>query len=590
MIVGIPPNTCSICYLNFSNERTPLILTLCGHTYCKECLDILVIEKEIICPECKQITIISESPIKSLPKNRSLIDMIIYSEVKNNKTNKNTIDTYNSDDYNSNTSYTSENENKIINKKFNKMRLLNEFKSAIKIFETTYNNIFIEHPYINDIKEEFIIKEIDDVLNHIIFIVNNYRKELHSKVKKEFKKIKLIKNFKYSLNLYKQKILDLNKKIKYIYNNNNNQTTVKQEDLISNVNKTPQNNKTKNLLNDENITENKNKYNSFNNIKFNSDEIKDIHSNIKNIKSEFNLDKQNQSVEFINKNNNYEKLKQFEYIKLTKEEVQQIKADIQFINLFDISLKNYTTKIYNPCYYFFINKFQSEQIYEDIKKMLTKICDFDEYVCKYNIEEINSFNQKKFLKVFIETCINSDYKKIKYIFNHFKLNSNFICSDSLEKLVNQASLFEHSNYSSIFNLAGSGNSQTNQVNASSSNNEYEVPNNRNPINSNSLFNNYSNFSRTNNNNSTMFSNNSRLFNNSNRILPVNSCNISSNFKDKIFCLNTYLSYFKDKTDLNELIKFLIEEQNYIPFKLDIENKLDVKLSKDYEWIMNLHIF
>ena len=46
-------------------------------------------KKEIICPECKQITAIAENPGKSLPKNRGLLNLIIYNEEFNKGVSKN---------------------------------------------------------------------------------------------------------------------------------------------------------------------------------------------------------------------------------------------------------------------------------------------------------------------------------------------------------------------------------------------------------------------------------------------------------------------------------------------------------------------
>jgi hypothetical protein len=62
-----------------------------------------------------------------------------------------------------------------------------------------------------------------------------------------------------------------------------------------------------------------------------------------------------------------------------------------------------------------------------------------------------------------------------------------------------------------------------------------------------------------------------------------------NYKDKISNLYTYLKNFKDKNELNEFLKFLIDEYNYIPLKLEAENSVDVKFGRDFEWKITLNL-
>ncbi len=217
--LSLPPNNCSICYQMYNNERTPLILVVCGHTFCKECLDIIMSEdKEIICPECKQITIIMETPTKSLPKNRSLLDMIIYS-TQNHNLNKDTFKANLEED-----KKRKENEN-----------LLLRFEKVISNLEETYTKILDDHNYLNDISDLLITKEVDDVLDSVIILINKYRQKLHIKIQQEFEKVNLIKSFKSSLNTYKSNCMSFYQKL---YKNNQNEI---------NLNLNPNNNSNRNL-------------------------------------------------------------------------------------------------------------------------------------------------------------------------------------------------------------------------------------------------------------------------------------------------------------------------------------------------------
>jgi len=198
----LPPNNCSICYQMYNNDRSPLILIVCGHTFCKECLDIIIgEEKEIICPECKQITIVMDSPSKSLPKNRSLLDMIIYTSQSQSKTSESPKPSFKED------KKRKENESMLI-----------RFENVINKLEDTYSKILEDHGYLNDISDLLISKEIDEILDSFVDLINKYRQKLHIKIQHEFEKVNLIKSFKHSLNSYKTSCLNFYQKL---YKTNN---------------------------------------------------------------------------------------------------------------------------------------------------------------------------------------------------------------------------------------------------------------------------------------------------------------------------------------------------------------------------------
>ncbi len=93
----ILPSQCSICFNEYNHQRYPLILTKCGHTFCNKCLEKIFDKnkKEIICPICKLITKLLDDNLNNLPKNRLVLDLILYntekSEKKNNNKDKNEI-------------------------------------------------------------------------------------------------------------------------------------------------------------------------------------------------------------------------------------------------------------------------------------------------------------------------------------------------------------------------------------------------------------------------------------------------------------------------------------------------------------------
>mmetsp|Transcript_28456 Transcript_28456/g.63047 ORF Transcript_28456/g.63047 Transcript_28456/m.63047 type:complete len:253 (+) Transcript_28456:41-799(+) len=66
---------CGICENEFDEaDFTPLLLTACGHSLCKECADALLQAKKIKCPTCSAVT--PAASVASLPKNFALIDGI----------------------------------------------------------------------------------------------------------------------------------------------------------------------------------------------------------------------------------------------------------------------------------------------------------------------------------------------------------------------------------------------------------------------------------------------------------------------------------------------------------------------------------
>jgi hypothetical protein len=66
---------CSICKDHYNeNEKTPRLLTKCGHTYCEECLNLMIKENNQI--KCHEDDILYEDSINDLPKNMILIKLI----------------------------------------------------------------------------------------------------------------------------------------------------------------------------------------------------------------------------------------------------------------------------------------------------------------------------------------------------------------------------------------------------------------------------------------------------------------------------------------------------------------------------------
>jgi hypothetical protein len=246
-------------------------------------------KKEISCPECKQITSIPENPGKSLPKNRGLLNLIIYNE----EVNKGMRDQIKIDF--SQKKSLSENE-----------KLLSNYEAALSKIEETYNKILADHPFLNEISDILLKKEVDDTLDIIIHAVNNYRESLHKKIESEFSKVNLIKSFKQSIYSYKMKFGEIVQK----FTSKGNSCSANNETLdnISNFNTN-----VTNLMIEEESSQNTNE-----------------------IQGKFGKDLGN------------------------------LKNEIEFIELYNITLKNYNKEIYNPCKFFFQNKFQNDKLYEDV--------------------------------------------------------------------------------------------------------------------------------------------------------------------------------------------------------------------------------
>ena len=484
-MMTLPPCNCTICYQMYNNERSPLILTKCGHTFCKECLETIMNQtlKHISCPECKQITHISENPGKSLPKNRGLLNLIIYQESLNKK------------------------EDILQNKKqlIEGEKVFFEYENAINKIEDTYNKIIEEHSYLEDISDVLLKKEIDDSLDSFISIINTYREELYKKIKVEFERINLIKSFKGSIEKYRMKLNDL-----YMKLNMNNKT-----------------------LNISGIEEGRSQ----------------LIASILTAPEEEILISESAQTNFSNK------------------DLSNLKSEIEFIELYNLTLKNYSKDIYNPCKFFYVNKFQTEKLIEDLKKLLTKVCDYDECIHTYQINKLNNNEEKRILKEIQEACIHSNFKKLQCIFNHFKINPNFFYSDNLEYISPSTSVLDFNNH---INSIGH-NTFTSNFNSQL---HLSMPGNqRNPANNNVL--------RNVINNST---NRSNLLTNSTNTNLNNGSN-----KDKLISLYSLLKQSKDKGELLKFTKVLIEEFNYIPLKLDLESRVEVSFIREIDWKIPLTI-
>jgi len=459
----------------YNNERSPLILIKCGHTFCKECLDILMnhTKKEIICPECKQVTFISENPGKSLPKNRGLLNLIIYNEEVNKSMKK------------------AEKSSNPENEKTAKLeKIFLDYEAAISKIEETYNKILEEHPFLNEISDLLLKKEVNDSLDILIQIIISYKDSLYKKIDNEFEKINLIKSFRQSIDKYKIKF---------------NETVNK---FSTNVNRPS------NLTSVENINN------------------KSLLTNTSNFITEDILD--NQPI--IN-------------FETSSKEHEELRREIEFIELYNLTLKNYNKDIYDPCKFFFQNKFQTEKLTEDLKKLLVKICDFDENVYTFQLHKINNFDEKKLLKELQETCNQSNSKKLKFIFSHYKINANFLYSEILDYLNSNTTIADFTNIN------------PNNINISSQNNNSSQRN----LNTNNILRNLVN--------------------------PSSSSRISSTSvtKEKIVNFHNYLKLFKDKVELNKVVKFLIEETNYLPLRFENESSLEMKFIRDIEWKIPLSV-
>lgn len=670
---GIPPNQCYICYQAYNNERVPLILTTCGHTYCKECL-LLVLNrdtKEIVCPECKQITPITDIDLLNLPKNRSLLNLIIYNEQINysKKIQKESSLKNNFEDDPKDKSV----QNKILLEKY-----FEKYNEVINKLEETYKAILNEHSYLNEISEVLIIKEIDDVLDSFIEVINDHRLNLRKKIKAEFEKVNLIKNFCNSISFLRTR---LNSYIKFfnsksenlkendivigsINNNerdtmninftinevNNVENTIKicQKEFDLKINDTLINiqNEAENIVieekeislntNDQNIEFKLNKINQSqrkydhkedalinddNNIieqetkaqeehimyeANNINAINDINKscgstknignntentnlNLKNIQSKRICNKETNSnpnnitninnLRDDNKTNNCYNDFEISFLKnniikstdgdtINESDLSALENEIKYSELYYLTLKHFTKEIYNPCKFFYINKFQIEKLCDDLRKMLFKVCDYDENIVKYKIQDLNNFEEKKFIKEIQESCQTSNNAKLKFLFTHFRINPNFIYSDVLDQITNQQGPSEHLSSNSLgLQISNSNNFYHNLNNLSA--------NNHNTFSSLNIFDPITARRNINNPNRNIASRyNSNILNN-------------SNAKDKVFNFYTYLKGFKDKGELNDLLRFLVDEYDYIPLKIEYDSNFDLKLIREFDWKMEL---
>jgi hypothetical protein len=177
------PNECAICFNEFSNNRCPLILSKCGHTYCEICLDKILdkLKKEIICPECKLVSSNINGNLNTfLLKNRSLMN------IKNKK----------QEEINTNI-------NQI--KKENDIGLSDKYNKLISKIEKTYDDILKKNTFLKEDNRPKAIEKINTVLDDYIKIINSYRRKLHQKINVEYDKIDSIKEYKYTINHLKKK-------------------------------------------------------------------------------------------------------------------------------------------------------------------------------------------------------------------------------------------------------------------------------------------------------------------------------------------------------------------------------------------------
>jgi hypothetical protein len=708
---GVSPNQCYICYQAYNNERIPLILTTCGHTYCKECLLLILNSesREIICPECKQITTISENnDINFLPKNRSLLNLIIFNE-ENNYTKKIKKETKLKNKIENE-------ENSEMKKKIQLEKHFQKYEEVLLNLDETYKNILNEHSYLNEISEILIMKEVDDVLDNFIDVINNHREDLQKKIKSEFAKVNLIKNFGKSINTLRKRLncyisyfkADAKKEnfeMKFPINSNennnsdnmnniNNNNTINNE--INNIKKKFNNLKEKKMKNfitgirkgtigenynednDNNIDNTEIINNNFEKIRldvivkeeaFNNEEnlennntdrndnfinnsrisdikineelnledflikknstksgqnlnntnnINNFNNNINaNINQEFKMkleeelnyhqntpleengeieEGQGEEEEDLEEQNNNKNKKINLNIKkintenplnipyrnsldnlalekmLKENDLSDLENEIQFSELYLLTLKQFSKEIYNPCQFFFVNKFQIEKLCHDLKKMLFKACDFDENIIKYKIKDLNNYEEKKFIKEIQEACSQSNNAKLKFLLTHFRINPNFIYSEVLDQITNHQGDHIASN---PLGINSANNINNNNMNFHNINNSHL---NQNPFHSLNIFDPISVRRNINNHTHRNLSNryNSNILN-------------ASNIKDKVFNFYSYLKSFKDKTELNHLVRFLIDECDYLPLKIENETNFDMKLIKELDWKMELGV-
>lgn len=71
---------CPLCSSEYSQDNIPRLLTACGHTFCHQCLDTLIIEDEesyrLECPEDQTVVHLATNEITQFPKNIALLKLI----------------------------------------------------------------------------------------------------------------------------------------------------------------------------------------------------------------------------------------------------------------------------------------------------------------------------------------------------------------------------------------------------------------------------------------------------------------------------------------------------------------------------------
>ncbi|EFP06647.1 hypothetical protein CRE_12027 [Caenorhabditis remanei] len=70
---------CKICLRKYNvtvPNRTPRILTKCGHTMCHYCIQQQTDDEKIVCPFDREVTEVTNSAARNLPKNYALLEVI----------------------------------------------------------------------------------------------------------------------------------------------------------------------------------------------------------------------------------------------------------------------------------------------------------------------------------------------------------------------------------------------------------------------------------------------------------------------------------------------------------------------------------
>jgi len=64
-------------------------------------------------------------------------------------------------------------------------------------------------------------------------------------------------------------------------------------------------------------------------------------------------------------------------------------------------------------------------------------------------------------------------------------------------------------------------------------------------------------------------------------------NVTNFTREKVFNLYSYLKSSKDKAKISDMIKYLMDEYNYLPLKVESDTSFDVKFARDIDWKINL---